>query len=477
MPKTFTLFLLFFGLTSYSQVNFEVSDVIHESYLPSTPPGEYPILIESDSGSLHLIKAGYVKKVVITDLSKSLSVIDIRKIKMPKGSKVQELFQYKGRPYFIFQLKSGIYQITKLDIKTGEFESILEYNLPDYFDKKKMTQVDLVYSENDGIGFHFSRHQMSQILDSLPTSHIVMFNKNLTTVLWESTIKKPQLIRIDKGPRKERRREGTMIRSINFQDINTMIVHSDIGKVLVSNGNPPTRYFLYQGNITSMYRIENGKSEEIWEKKINGNYTKRDFQERAFNIDSINETDPIPFLNELGEVESFSLELGTKGEEVKLIHRNANNDILESLVVLSDLSDFLKKSSSEIYGRIIPDSSLSNTLLFEFQMEPFTASNPQSTILSFRKKENKIDKINYQEGVYWKQYGTKLLEAEELNFYENKMKYGAELSKKLDRYVDLKISHTDSYKAHFIINGQVYTMFTAYLIGNMTTQIVRWSFD
>lgn len=432
MKFLFFLSILIITFNTNSQLTFVKSDVVKGCFSPVIPPHEEPFLISSENG-LHLIKNG-TKALTQVDFDQNLKFIEKRSFKLKKEYDLKEVFSLDNKVYLVGRDERFQFIFMEHNLLTGVPIKKCVVKV-DNQERLKLSSIDKIDFEGEGVAFKLVYGEGAEKVTKL-----LMMNKTLEKSLWTIKLDRPTT------PKHEYMR----IRDIQIRDTNKYIIyynHTDYRTELIST-------------ITQFYIVEEGVNKQLWNKEIKRN-----------DKVSVIESDPVPFiLDGVLDYHTLSWDIATK--TFYLNYYNEDGEELDSYVVSDDSKalDGLVAGSIHLYR--VKRDLFNDEFEYDFNVEQRSKREFLSSIIEFKFSDNEVEDV-YAGGSGFPLIVDEILISEyDLAYKEEEEIFTENPKEVFDRY-----GKTSSFIKNFLIDDQIYSLFSIYLTGNMTSQIVRWKFN
>ena len=425
------LILLLVSLNINAQLNFSKSDVIKGCFSPVIPPHEEPFFISSEKG-FHIIKEGK-KQITQVDLDKNLKFIEKKKFDFQKEYRLKEIFSIDNKVFFVGRDERFRFVFMEHNPETGVPQKKCIVNVENK-ERLSLVSMDRIDFSGEGVAFKlvFGKKR--------PITKILMMNKDLSVHHWTKVLNKPKTPKHE-YPRNER---------IEIRDTNTIVVNY--------NHYSYDRKLLFAS--TSMYIVEDNVMDLVWLKK-----TKKE------KIVNVLESDPMPIIDS-DAIEYYILHWDLKEKNIYLTLHDESGDEKSRISVADKVEPVagVLKMSIEADVELFTDDS--NGVRFNFTVEQQSQREFLIKNLSFDLKDKKVK--NYQFGGYRFPFELDeiLISEYDLAFMDGEKIVTSNPKEVFDRY-----GRTSSFIKNYFIDDHIYSLFSIYLTGNMTTQIVRWQFN
>lgn len=464
--NAFILIAIFFGWLSSdlsAQVSFTKGAIIKKSYASSTMIAS-PVLGKSDNG-FFILSGGLMsaKRIVQLNLDEQMNQLGEEVVvKLPKGKALRKIFNIDNAMIVI--LRSGkkadpfeCYNYDFTNSKLGEL--LLSIPVDDYPGREELEISELNDDFQDYLGFI--------VRPKVEYSHVyrkvVVADRKLNKIVWSQIIEDPYV--------ESRESLGQFeLSDLYFNDAFTVVSRF-------------TRSFLAEEKeeiLTDMFHFNGSKTENTWHDQVIRSTTK----EELLSL-------PLPYLSKNNKVEVYNLFCDKKRNSFDLVKFDIRGDEIERFQLSSNLDGLSTIKRVGIYDCVLPvndgfekgsfcillSEQLSQADLF-YGNEPLGAKFFTATfnIDESGITQDKIIDVGWPDA-FAEEIGGRIILSNSMDAIVKGELVASKQQEVFDNYQIESKKTQSGVTYHYVVEGELYSIHSEYGTRDMSSQLVKWSFN
>lgn len=464
LPALLSIILtVFLSKNSVGQVSFSKGSLIKKSYASSTIVAP-PVLGKSSNG-FFLLSSGMMssRRVVQLNLDEKMDQIGEEiVVKLPKGKMVREILNLDNQVVVV--LWSGK-KTSPFEFYTYDFEKSVLGNLlvsipvDDYPGREELMISVLNDEFEDFLGI--------VVQPKVEYAHVfrkvVVTDRKLTKIVWSHVVTDPYM------------EEGSLMGEFQLSDL-----YFNDPYTLVTRFTRPFLKEEKEETQTDMYHFNGTVVKNLWHDQVIRSTTKKELL--SF---------PMPFVSKSNKVEVYCMFNELKRGILELVKFNIRGDEIGRYPLEGEVAELNTIDRLGVCQYSLPVNShfedgkfcllISEQLSCVDRAYGNTASKKKHFVAAFEVENGELSKekiidVGWPDAVFGECNDQIILSNSMSAIVDGKL-VNAKRQDVFDNFEPVSKKTQSGYTFHYLLNSELYSLHSEYGTGNMSSQLVKWSFE